>query len=151
MAAHDIAHRLGEDISGLRVRAFLLNRLRDGALVIVEGFRPSVAWLLLERRVGLGRDNGTPVGVFSVAVRQKDPSWFRPGEPPIPAGDPRNVLGSRWLGFKATEELSGYGIHGTDDAGSIGSESSAGCVRLRNEDIETLYRMVPVGTPVYIY
>ena len=63
--------------------------------------------VLLERRVGLGRDNGTPVGVFTVAVRQKDPSWFRPGEPPIPAGDSRNVLGSRWLGFKATEELSG--------------------------------------------
>jgi lipoprotein-anchoring transpeptidase ErfK/SrfK len=28
---------------------------------------------------------------------------------------------------------------------------SHGCVRLRNEDIEQLYEMVPVGTPVYIY
>jgi len=24
-------------------------------------------------------------------------------------------------------------------------------VRVRNEDVETLWRIVPVGTPVYIY
>ena len=45
----------------------------------------------------------------------------------------------------------GYGIHGTDEPASIGHSASHGCVRLRNEDIETLYQMVPVGTPVYIY
>jgi len=28
---------------------------------------------------------------------------------------------------------------------------SHGCVRLRNEDIATLYGMVNVGTPVFIY
>jgi lipoprotein-anchoring transpeptidase ErfK/SrfK len=45
----------------------------------------------------------------------------------------------------------GYGIHGTDTPSSIGRSASHGCVRLRNEDIETLYRMVPIGTPVFIY
>ena len=45
----------------------------------------------------------------------------------------------------------GYGIHGTDDPNSVGSAASHGCVRLRNEDIETLYRIVPIGTVVYIY
>jgi lipoprotein-anchoring transpeptidase ErfK/SrfK len=45
----------------------------------------------------------------------------------------------------------GYGLHGTDEPGSIGRSASHGCVRLRNEDIETLYRIVPVGTVVYIY
>lgn len=45
----------------------------------------------------------------------------------------------------------GYGIHGTDEPESIGRSVSHGCVRLRNEDIEVLYQMVPVGTPVYIY
>jgi lipoprotein-anchoring transpeptidase ErfK/SrfK len=28
---------------------------------------------------------------------------------------------------------------------------SHGCVRIRNEDIEKLFDMVAVGTPVYIY
>lgn len=45
----------------------------------------------------------------------------------------------------------GYALHGTDVPSSIGSAASHGCVRLRNEDIETLYSIVPVGTPVYIY
>lgn len=45
----------------------------------------------------------------------------------------------------------GYGIHGTDVPSSIGRGASHGCVRVRNEDIETLWRIVPVGTPVYIY
>ena len=34
---------------------------------------------------------------------------------------------------------------------SIGQSVSHGCVRMRNEDIERLYPMVAVGTPVYIY
>jgi hypothetical protein len=55
------------------------------------------------------------------------------------------------LGTYRLEMGDGYGIHGTDTPSSIGRSASHGCVRLRNEDIETLYRMVPVGTPVFIY
>lgn len=106
--------------------------------------------LLLERLVGLGRDNGTPIGDFEILVRQRDPSWWKPGQPAIPAGDPRNVLGTRWLGFRDTPELAGFGIHGTADASSVGSESSAGCIRLQNEDVELLYDFVPIGTSVSV-
>ena len=45
----------------------------------------------------------------------------------------------------------GYGIHGTDTPASIGTSASHGCVRVRNEDIETLYQIVKIGTPVFIY
>lgn len=45
----------------------------------------------------------------------------------------------------------GYGIHGTDVPTSIGTQASHGCVRVRNEDIETLFQIVRVGTPVFIY
>ncbi len=45
----------------------------------------------------------------------------------------------------------GYALHGTNNPSSIGQAVSHGCVRLRNEDIETLYATVPVGTPVFIY
>lgn len=45
----------------------------------------------------------------------------------------------------------GYAIHGTNNPSSIGRSVSHGCVRLRNEDIATLYSLVPVGTPVFIY
>ena len=60
----------------------------------------------------------------------------------------------KYKGVLGTHRLllgDGYALHGTDKPESIGQSVSHGCVRLRNEDIETLYRMVPVGTPVYIY
>jgi len=60
----------------------------------------------------------------------------------------------RFSGVVGTQRLNlgdGYGLHGTDVPSSIGRSVSHGCVRLRNEDIETLYRIVGIGTPVYIY
>jgi L,D-transpeptidase-like protein len=60
----------------------------------------------------------------------------------------------RYLGVLGTRRLvlgDGYALHGTNKPESIGQAVSHGCVRLRNEDIEKLYEMVPVGTPVYIY
>jgi hypothetical protein len=60
----------------------------------------------------------------------------------------------KYKGVLGTHRLllgDGYALHGTDKPESIGQSVSHGCVRLRNEDIETLYRMVPTGTPVYIY
>jgi hypothetical protein len=67
---------------------------------------------------------------------------------------PYGVNQRRYKGVLGTRRLvlgDGYGIHGTDAPESIGRSVSHGCVRLRNEDIEKLYDMVPVGTPVYIY
>ncbi|HJU74351.1 MAG TPA: L,D-transpeptidase [Gemmatimonadaceae bacterium] len=58
----------------------------------------------------------------------------------------QGVLGSHRLNMG-----DGYALHGTNAPNSIGRSVSHGCVRLRNEDIETLYQLVPVGTPVYIY
>lgn len=67
---------------------------------------------------------------------------------------PYGVNQRRYAGVLGTRRLDlgdGYGIHGTNDPESIGHAASHGCVRLRNEDVEKLYDMVPVGTPVYIY
>lgn len=67
---------------------------------------------------------------------------------------PYGTTARRYKGIMGTRRLylgDGYGIHGTDHPESIGHAASHGCVRLRNEDIEKLYDMVPVGTVVYIY
>jgi hypothetical protein len=58
----------------------------------------------------------------------------------------KGVLGTHRLNMG-----DGYALHGTDKPESIGRSVSHGCVRLRNEDIETLFQMVSVGTPVFIY
>jgi hypothetical protein len=67
---------------------------------------------------------------------------------------PYGTSARRYMGVLGTRRLElgdGYGIHGTDEPQSIGQSVSHGCVRMRNEDIERLYPMVAVGTPVYIY
>jgi hypothetical protein len=65
--------------------------------------------------------------------------------------------GPRALGTSAyAPGLSGWpnggviGVHGTDRPDLVPGRPSHGCIRLRNEDIERLYRQVPRGTPVQI-
>lgn len=42
------------------------------------------------------------------------------------------------------------GLHGTDDAGSVGQAVSNGCIRLSDDDITYLAELLPLGTPVEI-
>lgn len=117
-------------------------------------------WLLLTMNgkffkrytVGTGRFNRTPVGTFIISDKVKEPSWWKDNVE-IPYGDERNILGTRWMAISATGSTppaSGYGIHGTWDNSSLGQQSSAGCVRMMNSDVEELFMIVPKGTPVKI-
>ena len=75
------------------------------------------------------------------------PSWSPPGREPLPYGHPENIIGTRWLGLRAIEgtdtSIKGYGIHGTIEPESVGTPSSAGCIRLRNEEVEELFDFIP--------
>lgn len=42
------------------------------------------------------------------------------------------------------------GLHGTNDAASIGRPVSHGCIRLTNPDITELAKLLPLGTPISI-
>ena len=76
-----------------------------------------------------------------------NPTWYSP-EGVYQYGHPKNVLGTRWIGFEDTDGLYGYGIHGTADPGSIGKDMSNGCIRLRNENVEELFDFVKAKTRV---
>jgi len=95
--------------------------------------------------VATGRDNSTPTGEFTVKDKLVDPTWYKSGAV-IEPGSPDNHLGTRWLGF----DMPGYGIHGTTEPNLIGQQVSHGCVRMRNEDVEELYDILPPGTKVAI-
>ncbi|OGX35481.1 MAG: hypothetical protein A3C36_02240 [Omnitrophica WOR_2 bacterium RIFCSPHIGHO2_02_FULL_52_10] len=96
-------------------------------------------------QVSTGEGNVTPIGKFKIESRLIDPVWFNKGLV-VPPESPQNVLGTRWLGF----DLKGYGIHGTIDPETIGQQVTAGCVRMRNEDVEEIFSIVPIGTEVVI-
>jgi LysM repeat protein len=44
-----------------------------------------------------------------------------------------------------------HGIHGTFTPWTVGSAVTAGCVRMYNEDVEEIYPLTPIGTPVHIF
>ncbi|NLY30554.1 MAG: L,D-transpeptidase family protein [Firmicutes bacterium] len=82
--------------------------------------------------VGLGK-TPTPIGEFRIV--QKSMNWG-------------GGFGTRWLGLNVPWGI--YGIHGTNKPWSIGTQASAGCVRMFNRHVEQLYRITPEGTLVRI-
>ena len=104
-------------------------------------------------KVGVGRQGRTPEGKFMIANKQKHPTWYNEGRA-IPFGTKENVLGTRWMALKPVgntdQHLRGYGIHGTWKPESIGSKCSNGCIRMRNEEVEELFTIVPYKTSVKI-
>ena len=104
-------------------------------------------------KVGTGKYGKTPTGTFKIKDKIAEPPWWRPDGSVVPFGDKENILGTRWMSIVATgttPPASGYGIHGTWDDSSLGTQSSAGCVRMNNGDVEELFTYVPCGTPVII-
>lgn len=74
---------------------------------------------------------------------------------------PDDVIMSRimWLeGMEPGRNKGGYVdtyqryiyIHGTNDEDSIGTPASIGCIRMRNQDVVDLFRLVEVGSEVLI-
>ncbi|MDA8192989.1 MAG: L,D-transpeptidase family protein [Thermaerobacter sp.] len=57
-------------------------------------------------------------------------------------------FGTRWMRFSAPWGI--YGIHGTNRPWSVGLAVSHGCVRMYNRNVEQLYALVSVGTPVVV-
>mgnify|MGYP002621974008 CR=1 FL=1 len=61
-----------------------------------------------------------------------------------------NPLGSRALYLYKGGRDTMYRIHGTMDPSSIGKATSAGCIRLFNQDIMDLFDEIPSGTAVKV-
>ncbi len=93
----------------------------------------------------------TPKGDFRIINKAYHPTWTPPPSPwaaglePVPAG-PGNPLGTRWMGLSTPH----VGIHGTYASGSIGTAASHGCIRMYIRDVEEIFELVYVGTPVQI-
>lgn len=110
-------------------------------------------------RVATGRDHGpqptwsdyktnftTPVGIFKLTTFVENPSYtsLTDGHS-FAGGDPKNPLGTRWMGFPVLggNDTGGiYAIHGTSEPEKIGTWASDGCIRMRTEQVEELYAML---------
>jgi len=111
--------------------------------------------------VSIGKmDWNTPLGTTRIVSKLKDAPWIPPksvreehakrGEflPAVVPPGPDNPMGR----YKMALGIPGgaYLIHGTNRPAGVGMQVTHGCMRLYPEDIEALYGMVTIGTPVTI-
>lgn len=90
-----------------------------------------------------------PVGVGKIATQTPRGDFVIVSKVPYPysyPGGPLSPFGTLWMGLSKPH----YGIHGTNNPSSIGKYVSHGCIRMYNDDVEELGRLVPIGTPVQI-
>lgn len=111
--------------------------------------------------IGIGQlGRNTPEMVTRVSQHIKDPTWtptanirrhYREQGITLPAvmpAGPDNPMGRYALRLAAQGGV--YLIHGTNADFGIGMRVSSGCIRLRPDDIEALFRSVPGNTRVQI-
>lgn len=108
--------------------------------------------------IGVGRPGFTWAGTHKITRKAEWPEWRPPQEmitrekahghiiPVMMPGGPANPLGARALYIGSTL----YRIHGTNQPWTIGKAVSSGCIRMRNEDVISLYNRVKVGTKVVV-
>lgn len=84
--------------------------------------------------VGLGGTK-TPLGDFQINDKVVNPN-----------GTTKGPYGTRGMQLSDTS----YAIHGTYDVDSIEANESEGCIRMLMQDVEELFDLVPMGTPVKI-
>ena len=100
----------------------------------------------------------TPIGVTKIVVKEKNPTWYPPKsvrEKHLQDGDvlpdsippgPANPLGA--FAMRLGIPGGAYLIHGTNLPVGVGMQITHGCIRLYPEDIEILFKEVPVGMAV---
>lgn len=123
--------------------------------------KPGAAPTVITYPVSIGRmDWSTPIGVTQIVAKNRNPSWYPPksvqaehlanGDPipaVVPAG-PDNPLGA--FAMRLGIPGGAYLIHGTNKPAGVGMQVTHGCMRLYPEDIEALFPLVPLKTPVRI-
>ena len=153
--------RLIQHINGIRnpnrVRVGKMIKIPRGAFSAVVQKRAHRLLVFLngqyikEYRVGIGAPaTPTPAGTFVIATKEVHPDWYAPDGNVYKYGHPRNILGSRWIGFEDKGDYQSYGIHGTADPSSIGKNISNGCVRMLSSDVEEIFNMLMAGDAVRI-
>ena len=133
-----------------RYPAYIVIDRKSHVLRFFEHLEPARSWPIAVGKAGLE----TPAGLYDIQWKETNPKWRVPNSEW--AGDlagktiepgPDNPIKARWMAFNG-----GAGIHGIDPSayGSIGTDASHGCVRMRIPDVISLYARAPVGTPVYV-
>lgn len=109
---------------------------------------------VIQYSIAVGRQGRKWLGTTVISRKVLNPTWappeiIRKENPKLPAlvkAGPNNPLGVAVLVLGDGS----YGIHGTNRDETIGTDASYGCFRMHNADILALFKIVDVGTTVYV-
>jgi len=99
----------------------------------------------------------TPRGKYWIRGKKTNPVWKRPDwsfveeGSKIPSANDDSRFEYGVLGDYALTLGDGYMIHGTIYKRYLGLPVTHGCVRLNDEDLETVYKTLNIGSKVYIF
>lgn len=99
----------------------------------------------------------TPKGQFWIQQKITKPLWVRPDWSfveeglPIPPANDESRYEYGVLGDYAMSLGDGYLIHGTLYKRFLGMPVTHGCVRLNDDDLETIYNTLNIGSKVFIF
>jgi len=108
-------------------------------------------------KVAIGKNDGTPVGMFRVSGKAQKATWVPPKsmakkyKKPVKWGQKGYPLGKEGLFMSlrgiddSTRSVKGYGIHGTNAQWSIGKAASHGCIRVGDKDISAIWSLMTEG------
>ncbi len=131
--------------------------LRQDAAVLHTAVCGTGSRRFIEAETGTNWFFETPMGAFTVLGKERNPVWIRPNwsyveeNMPIPAPNDPDRFVRGVLGKYALLLGNGYKIHGTTWTKLLGTHFTHGCVSLGDDDLETVYKAVKIGTKVYLY
>lgn len=133
-----------------------LSMWRNGTQLLATVCSAGTGAILRDPRTGKEWIFDTPRGVRRIREKKKDPVWTKPDWAFVEEGAP---LPKRWseridrvtLGDYALYLGDGYMIHGTLYQRYLGRPVTHGCIRLGDEDLETVFRTAPVGAYVLLF
>ncbi|MCL9685589.1 L,D-transpeptidase family protein [Legionella maioricensis] len=160
----DPTYPLAANTSLIIPSQFILPQVRRSGIVInLSEYRlyyfPADENVVITFPVGIGKEGwNTPLGLTKITAKVANPVW-RPTAKLLAAADeigapipgyfppgPNNPLGKHVLRLGWPTFL----IHGTNRVDGVGARVSAGCIRMLPDDIEYLFSIVAVGTPVRV-
>jgi L,D-transpeptidase ErfK/SrfK len=131
--------------------------LRQDGFVLYTGKCGTGSRQFIKAETGTNWFFETPMGSFTVLGKERNPVWIRPDwsyveeNMPVPKEDDPDRLVRGVLGKYALLLGNGYKIHGTKWTNLLGTHFTHGCVSLGDDDLETVYKSVTIGTKVYIF
>ena len=135
----------GENLKVPKGEPWLVVRKRDYTASLYFG-----EYLVRQYVIAHGRNNNTPEGATIIGSMTIDPEKSARG-----SNDPRGEMKLRWVGLdpyvdQRGETRTGIGFHGTQYPESIPGMTSAGCIRMKDDDVVELYDIVREGNKVEV-